>query len=515
MTDKYFYVTTPIYYVTGNPHLGSAYTNIACDVMARFKRLDGYKVKFLTGTDEHGLKVFQSAQDNGVSTLEYCDQVSKKFRDILPVLNLSNDDFIRTTEPRHKTAAQALWKKLADKGDIYLGKYEGWYAVKDEAYYDEAETHLNDKGARIATASGQPVEWMVEETYFFKLSAYQDKLVDYFTRNPDAIGPKSRHNEIMSFIKSGLRDLSVSRTNFDWGIPVPGDEKHVMYVWIDALTNYLSALGYPDETPEMKNFWPEVIHFVGKDIQRFHCVYWPAFLMSADILPPKRVYAHGWWTAEGKKMSKSFGNVIDPVALKAQYGLDQLRYFLMREVPFGADGDFSHERFQIRMNSDLANNLGNLAQRVLSFVYKNCEGKIPEYKNPKDVDDKLVAHARGLIDGVRPYMDAQQFDKVLEHIWSVVTEANIYVDEQAPWALKKTDTERMGTVLYALIETIRCVGILIQPFMPESADKLLDQLAVPADKRNFDSLSAAAAIKSGTAIPEPQGVFPRFVAQAA
>lgn len=512
MTEKYFYVTTPIYYVNGEPHMGSAYCSLACDVMARFKRLDGYNVKFLTGTDEHGLKVYQTARDKGMEPLAFCDQISAKFQDLTKIMNFSNDDFIRTTEPRHTRAAQALWQKLVEKGDIYLSKYSGWYAVADEAYYDESEVTTNAKGEKIAIPSGRPVTWMEEESYFFRLSAWQDKLVEHFTANPDAIAPKSRHNEIMSFINSGLQDISISRTTFPWGVPVPGDEKHVMYVWIEALTNYLTALGYPDDTDAITNLWPETLHIVGKDIQRFHCVYWPALLMAVGLQPPKRVYSHGWWTVDGHKMSKSLGNVIMPADLIEKYGLDQTRFFLMREIPFGNDGNFSHEAMVGRMNSELANDLGNLAQRVLSIIFKNNDEKLPHIGTLTSEDQGLLDMCGSkLLQASREYIDRQDFNHMLEAIWVVIRQANAYVDQQAPWALKKTDPARMQTVLGVLAETIRRIAILCQPYMPDSSGMMLDQLAVSEDARGFDQISDKVELSQGAVISQPKGVFPRYV----
>ncbi|MDB5477960.1 MAG: methionine--tRNA ligase [Alphaproteobacteria bacterium] len=513
MTDKYFYVTTPIYYVNGEPHMGSAYCSLACDIMARFKRLDGYQVKFLTGTDEHGLKIFQAARDRGIEPQAFCDEISQKFRDLIPVMNLSVDDFIRTTEARHKRAAQALWAKLADRGDIYLSKYSGWYAVSDEAYYTDEEIITNDKGEKIAIASGKPVEWMEEESYFFRLSAFQDRLAEYFSAHPEAIGPKSRFNEIMSFIKSGLQDFSISRTTFSWGVPVPGDEKHVMYVWFDALTNYLSALGYPDTTPEMQNFWPETLHIVGKDIQRFHCVYWPAMLMAADLPVPKRVYSHGWlMAADGRKMSKSFGNFLVPEDFIDTYGLDQTRFYLLRDLSFGQDGNIGHDGIQRRKN-ELANDFGNLAQRVLMFIFKNNEARLPKITN-LTADDQALLEASGivLLETCRKHIDLQEFHLMLEAIWMVIRQANAYVDTQAPWGLKKTDTVRMETVLGVLCETVRRVAILCQPYMPDSCGRMLDQLMVAADKRNLADVSNEIGLEQGAVIEQPQGVFPRHVA---
>ena len=513
--SNFFYITTPIYYVNAQPHMGSAYCSLSCDVIARFKRMDGYQVKFLTGTDEHGLKIYQAARDKGIDPQQFCDEVSETFRAMSDFMNLSNDDFIRTTEPRHKRAAQALWQKLTDNDYIYLSKYAGWYAVSDEAYYDESETQVNDKGERIAIASGKSVEWMEEESYFFKLSAFQDKLIDFFTANPQAIAPKSRYNEIMSFIKGGLQDLSISRTTFPWGVAVPNDPKHVMYVWIDALTNYLSALGYPNNTPDLQNFWPESIHMVGKDIQRFHAVYWPAFLMAADLLPPKRVYSHGWLMAEdGRKMSKSFGNVIEPKDFIEKFGLDQTRFYLMREIPFGQDGNIGYEGIKRRKN-ELANDFGNLAQRVLMFIYKNNDAKLANIRT-LSADDQtlLVASGASLLETCRRHMDAQEYHLYLEAIWVVIRQANAYVDAQAPWGLKKTDTVRMETVLGVLCEVVRRVALLCYPVMPDTMNKMLDQLNVPMTERSFAYITDTIGLKQGATIEQPSGVFPRHIEEA-
>ena len=509
---KSYYVTTPIYYVNDKPHLGHAYTTIACDVLARFKRLDGYDVHFLTGTDEHGQKVKQAAEAKGIDPQKFTDEVSQNFRDLIPVMNFTNNDFIRTTEARHKKAAQALWNKLVESDNIYLSKYSGWYAVRDEAYYGEDELKDGPGGKKIAP-SGAECEWVEEESYFFRLSAWQDKLLEHFERNPDFIMPEARRNEIISFVKGGLRDLSVSRTRMDWGIPVPGSDKHVMYVWIDALTNYITAVGYPDEgSDSFKKFWPADLHMVGKDIIRFHTVYWPAFLWAAGLEAPKRVFAHGWWTIEGQKMSKSLGNVISPHDLVERYGVEQSRYFLLREVPFGNDGDFSHEQAVQRINSDLANGLGNLVQRTMSQIFKNCEEKIPQTGEFTADDKKLLKMAQeDLLPTMRGELDKQRFNKALEAIMLLVYDANAYIDVQAPWTLKKTDLARMATVLYVLAEVIRCIGLAMQPVTPNASAKILDQLSVPANARDFSHLNAAAALKAGTGIVQPQGVFPRIM----
>jgi methionyl-tRNA synthetase len=528
--NKAFYITTPIYYVNDKPHIGHAYTTIACDVLARFKRLDGYDVKFLTGTDEHGQKVAKAAADKGVTPQELCDANSQNFQDLAKTLGISNDDFIRTTQERHIKSCQALWKRLEENGQIYLDKYAGWYAVRDEAFYDEEETVViptrigkpgKDGGEewthvdqRVAKASGAPVEWVEEESYFFPLSKWQQPLLDFYDANPDFIGPKSRFNEVYSFVKGGLNDLSISRTAFSWGVPVPGNDKHVMYVWIDALTNYITALGYPDESGEMAKFWPKAdpvaLHMVGKDIIRFHCVYWPAFLMAAKLPVPRRVFAHGWWTVEGQKMSKSLGNAIDPNMLVEKYNLDQLRYFMMREIPFGNDGDFSEAAIAGRINGELANAFGNLAQRFLSFIAKNLDGVLPEPGELTADDNVLIVQVRSALDLYRAAMDQQDFGDALEIIFERVRAANAYVDIQAPWALKKTDPERMKTVLYVLAETVRQLAILMQPFVPTSAAKMLDQLAVPEQERTFKFVGGSHALSGGVKLPTPTGVFPRY-----
>ncbi len=508
-----YYLTTPIYYVNDVPHIGHAYTTLACDVLARFKRLDGYDVKFLTGTDEHGQMVEKSAQAAGLSPQAFTDKVSQNFRDLTRALNFSNDDFIRTTEERHIRACQALWTALKDKGEIYLGSYAGWYAVRDEAFYGEDELTTGPDGRKRAP-SGAEVEWVEEPSYFFRLSAWQQKLLDFYEANPGFIAPESRRNEVLSFVRGGLNDLSVSRTTFKWGVPVPDDPDHIMYVWLDALTNYITAAGYPDTASRSyQTYWPADLHMVGKDILRFHAVYWPAFLMAAGLEPPRRVFAHGWWTIEGQKMSKSLGNAIDPLKLAEKYGLDPVRYVMLREMPFGNDGDFSHRAVVHRMNGDLANDFGNLAQRVLSMVSKNCGAAVPQPGDLIAADKALLGAADGLRDRARAELDVQAFHRALDAIWQVVGDANRYVDEQAPWTLKKTDPARMATVLYVLAETVRILALVTQPFVPDSCAKLLDQLAVPSGARDFAAL--AQRLTPGTALPKPEGVFPRFVEDAA
>ena len=521
---KRYYVTTPIYYVNDSPHIGHAYTTLACDVLARFKRLDGFEVKFLTGTDEHGQKMESSATAAGMDPQAFTDKMSQNFRELALFMNYSHDDFIRTTEERHKWACQDLWRRLEERDQIYLGAYAGWYAVRDEAYYTESELGEGPDGRKTAP-SGAEVEWVEEPSYFFRLSDWQEPLLEFYEANPGFVLPGTRLNEVVSFVGGGLQDLSVSRTSFRWGVPVPGDDDHIMYVWLDALTNYITAAGYPETgAGDYARFWPADLHMVGKDILRFHAVYWPAFLMAAGLEPPKRVFAHGWWTNEGEKISKSLGNIIDPFELVENYGLDQVRYFLLREVPFGNDGDFSHRAMVGRVNGDLANDLGNLAQRVLSMIAKNCGAKVPD---PGDALDPGAWPALGglikyqdLLGGVRVLVDRQAFHEALVLIWETIREANRFVDGEAPWALKKTDPERMRAVLYVLAEAIRHVAIILQPFMPESCARILDQLAVPKKSRDFNSLNGSGQIRGegslvpGTTLPEPQGVFPRYQVEA-
>jgi methionyl-tRNA synthetase len=512
--DRPFFITTPIYYVNDTPHLGHAYPTVAADVLARFMRLDGRRVKFLTGTDEHGQKVERSAQALGLTPQQFADRVSAAFREMDRLLDISYDEYIRTTEERHVRGVQALWQELERRGEIYLGRFAGWYCVRDEAFYDESELIDGPNGIRIAP-TGAEVEWLEEENYFFRLSAWQDRLLAYYEANPEAVAPRTRRNEVMSFVRGGLNDLSISRTSFSWGIPVPGNPEHVIYVWLDALANYITALGYPDtQNPEFSGFWPSVLHIVGKDILRFHAVYWPAFLMAAGLEPPRRIFAHGWWTVEGEKMSKSLGNGIPPDLLVGRYGVDPARYFLLRELPFGNDGDFSHRAVVGRLNGDLANDFGNLAQRVLVMINRNCDAVVPEPDQPSAADTALLDQARGLLETVRGHMSEQAFHLALEAIWRIVGEANRYVDEQAPWVLSRSDPARMRTVLYTLSETLRHLAILVQPFVPAASRNLLDQLAVPELARDFAALSKAP-LAPGTRLPKPEGIFPRFVEEAA
>jgi len=513
MSRESFYVTTPIFYPNGKPHIGHAYTDIATDALARFQRHDGKRVFFLSGTDEHGLKMQQTAEKEGIEPLALADRNSAIFREMLGVLGCSNDDFIRTTEARHRDACQAIWRRMAANGDIYLDRYEGWYSVRQEAYFDEAETTVGEDGVRREPL-GSPVTWNEEESYFFRLSAYQDRLLALYDERPDFVGPSERRNEVMSFVKGGLKDLSISRTTFNWGVPVPDDDRHVMYVWVDALTNYITAAGFPDTASEQWKLWPAT-HIIGKDIVRFHAVYWPAFLMSAGVELPSRVFAHGFLFNRGEKMSKSVGNVVDPFSMVEHYGLDQVRYFLLREVPFGQDGSYSHDAIVNRTNADLANDLGNLAQRSLSMIAKNCAGAVPEPGALQDADKAILDQASAALETARTAMAEQAIHQALASIFAVVSEANRYFAGQEPWALKKTDPARMGTVLHTTAETIRRVAILCQPFMPGSAAKLLDLLAVPADRRDFVHVDAGHALVAGTPLPAPQGVFPRYVEQPA
>lgn len=504
-----YYITTPIYYVNDIPHIGHAYTSLACDVIARFMRLSSKEVMFLTGTDEHGQKVEKSAAKAGKTTKEFTDETSESFRELSNYMNFSNDKFIRTTDEAHKIAAQEFWNKLYESGDIYEGKYSGWYSVRDEAYYSESELTEDGKAP-----TGAEVEWVEEPSYFFALSKWQDKLLEHYDQNPDFISPASRRNEVISFVKGGLHDLSISRTTFKWGVEVPGNPRHVMYVWLDALTNYISALGYGSSNRGlMDKFWPADIHVVGKDILRFHAVYWPAFLMSAGVELPKKIMAHGWWTNEGEKISKSVGNVIDPKELVKEFGLDPVRYFLMREVIFGNDGNYAKENLIQRNNSELSNKIGNLVQRTCSFIYKNCERKAPVVS--QDFIDQMYEseYFKGVLQTVNSnseLMDRLDINGVLDNIIKLTEFANLYIDQKAPWRLKSEDPKRMQEVLYQLLETIRYIAIMLQPFVPASAKKILEQLIVPEKYRNFACLTRKFAIKPGQLMQEPKAIFPRM-----
>jgi methionyl-tRNA synthetase len=505
-----FYITTAIAYPNGAPHIGHAYEAIATDALARFQRLDGKDVFFLTGTDEHGLKMIQTAEAEKLAPMEVATRNAQRFKEMDQRLNISFDRFIRTTEEQHHRSSQEIWKRMADNGDIYLDSYAGWYSVRDEAYYAEDETTVGEDNVRRGP-QGSPVEWVEEKSYFFRLSAYQDRLLALYSGQPDFIGPDSRKNEVVSFVKGGLRDLSISRTTFDWGVKVPGNSEHVMYVWVDALTNYITGVGFPDEGDADWHYWPADVHIIGKDIIRFHAVYWPAFLMSAGIPVQKRVYAHGFLFNRGEKMSKSVGNVVDPFNLADQYGVDQVRYFFLREVPFGQDGSYNHEAIVARINADLANDLGNLAQRSLSMIAKQYQGILPEPGEFSDNDKAILAQANGMIALARNAMATQQIHHALNAVWTVVAEANRYFAGEAPWALAKTDPKRQGTVLYVTAEVVRQIAILAQPAMPEASSKLLDILGIPAqsNSRNFAALDQR--IKPGSVLPAPTPVFPRYI----
>ena len=506
-----YYITTAISYPNGPPHIGHAYEVIATDAIARFMRLDGYDVFFLTGTDEHGQKIQQTAVREGLTPRQLLDRNVPLFEAMVKRLECSNTDFIHTTERRHHISSEAIWQRMQEAGDIYLDKYSGWYSVRDEAYYAEDETELNEQNGRVAIKTGTPVEWVEEESYFFRLSAYQDKLLKLYAR-PNYVLPKERLNEVASFVRGGLQDLSISRTTFDWGVRVPGSNGHIMYVWVDALTNYITAVGYPDtESETFRRYWPADLHVIGKDIVRFHAVYWPAFLMSAGIEVPRRIFSHGFLFNRGEKMSKSVGNVIDPFALADAYGVDQLRYFFLREVPFGQDGNYSHEAIVNRTNADLANDLGNLAQRSLSMIAKQFGGDLPKPGALSSADQSILAAADGVIAKARDAMATQQLHQVLNAVWAVVADANRYFAGEAPWALAKTDPAKQATVLYVTAEVLRQVAILAQPFVPTSAAKLLDLLAVPADERSFAFLDGKHRIAAGSKLPAPAPVFPRYI----
>jgi methionyl-tRNA synthetase len=503
-----YFITTAIAYPNGVPHIGHAYEAIATDALARFQRLDGKDVFFLTGTDEHGLKMVQTAEGEGMAVADLAARNAGRFKEMDERLNVSFDRFIRTTEPAHHHSVQVVWNRMQQNGDIYIDTYAGWYSVRDEAYYAEEETTVGDDNVRRGP-QGSPVEWVEEKSYFFKLSAYQDRLLKLYESQPDFIGPDSRRNEVISFVKGGLKDLSVSRTTFDWGIKVPNDPAHVMYVWVDALTNYITGVGFPDESSPNWRYWPADVHIIGKDIIRFHAVYWPAFLMSAGIPVQKRVYAHGFLFNRGEKMSKSVGNVVDPFNLADQYGVDQMRYFFLREVPFGQDGNYNHEAIVSRINADLANGLGNLAQRSLSMIAKQLGGMLPEPGEFTDNDKAILAQADAMLEASRTAMATQQIHQWLSAVWAVIAEADRYFAGEAPWALAKTDPARQKTVLYVSAEVVRQIAILTQPVMPQASAKLLDSLGIPAFSRTFSDLGRR--IAAGTILPAPVGVFPRYI----
>ncbi len=505
-----FYLTTAIDYTNGRPHIGHAYEKVCADAIVRFKRLDGYDVFFLTGTDEHGQKVQRNAEGQGKSPKAFVDEIASVFKEMDALLDVSYDRFIRTTDEDHAVSTQELWRRIAANGDFVKSTYAGWYSVRDEAFYGESETSVGPDGVRVG-GQGTPVEWVEEETYNFRLSAYQDKLLELYETNPDFIVPASRRNEIVSFVKGGLTDLSLSRTTFDWGVPVPDAPGHVMYVWIDALNNYVTATGFPDAAHPRAHYWPADVHVIGKDITRFHAVYWPAFLMSAGLPLPKQIFGHGFVLVKGEKMSKSVGNVLDPFDLVKAYGSDQLRYFFMREIAFGQDGSFSHDAMVNRINADLANDLGNLAQRSLSMIAKGCAGQVPPKGALTEADTVLLAAVHALPEKLRGHMQDYALHEMLNEIWAVTGDANRYFAAQEPWKLAKTDPVRRDTVLHVTAELLRVVGICCQPFVPRAAAKLLDLLAVPADARMLAHATTDHAIREGVALPAPEGIFPRYV----
>uniref|UniRef100_A0A9E8CTG6 Methionine--tRNA ligase n=1 Tax=Bosea sp. NBC_00436 TaxID=2969620 RepID=A0A9E8CTG6_9HYPH len=509
-TAPKFYLTTAIHYTNGPPHIGHAYEMVASDAIARFKRLDGYDVFAMTGTDEHGQKVQRTAAQNGLSPKEFVDKIAARFEEMEQRLGCSFDRFIRTTDADHKVSTDELWRRMEANGDIYLAKYSGWYSVRDEAFYGEEETTLQPDGTRLG-GQGTPVEWVEEESYFFRLKSYQDRLLKLYEDVPDFISPETRKNEVVSFVKGGLEDLSISRTTFDWGLPVPGDPKHVMYVWVDALNNYVTGTGFPDPESPRAHYWPADVHIIGKDIVRFHAVYWPAFLMSAGLPLPKRVFGHGFLLNKGTKMSKSLGNVVDPFGLAEAYGVDQLRYFFLREVSFGQDGNYSHDAIVGRINADLANDLGNLAQRSLSMIAKNCEGRVPPRGTLNEADEAMLAMADAALAKAREAMKDFALHTVLADLWALIAEANRYFANNEPWRLTKTDPARRDTILYVTIEVLREVAILVQPVMPVAAGKLLDLLGVAPDARSFAALGAEHRLVSGVALPAPSAIFPRYV----
>ncbi len=497
--DKNYYITTPIYYPSAKPHMGHAYSSIIADFFARFKRIDGYKVYFLTGTDEHGLKIQRAAEKKGVEPQVFCDEISKTFKNLSKTLNLTNNDFIRTTEPRHKKSVQYLWEELKKNDDIYLSKYSGWYSVSDEAFYNEDEIEdLDNK--KVAISSKSPVEWVDEESYFFRLSKWEKPLLEFYEKNPDFISPASRKNEVISFVKSGLKDLSVSRKSFSWGIKVPSDNEHVIYVWLDALTNYISALNYPNKNDELyKKFWPASVHLIGKDILRFHAIYWPAFLLAAKIVPPKKVYGHGWILSNEEKMSKSKGNILDPLEIIKQYGLDPLRYYLIKEVSFGNDGNISQERLEDCINSDLANNFGNLCQRVSAFAIKNCDSKVPEKIKFESDDIKVLDEYSQNLDKLRSEIDNQNINYYIDYIVNRLFEANKYFNDQEPWK-KKDDKIRLNTIVYTTLEIVRKITFLLYPIIPQSSLKALKIFNLEEKDVIFQSIGNNEFLKKGSAI---------------
>ena len=507
--NKKYYITTPIYYPSAKPHMGHAYSSIVADFFARFKRIDGFEVYFLTGTDEHGLKIQRAAEDKSIKPLKFCDEISQTFRDLSTTLNLSNTDFIRTTEDRHRKAVQHLWSELEKNDEIYLSKYSGWYSVSDEAFYSEDE--ISEKNnVKIANLSGSIVEWIEEESYFFRLSKWEDRLLDYYEKNPDFISPRSRKNEVVSFVKSGLKDLSISRTTFSWGINVPNNVDHIIYVWLDALTNYLSALNYPNiEDILFKKFWPASVHLIGKDILRFHAVYWPAFLMAAKIPLPEKVYGHGWILSGEEKMSKSKGNILDPLDIINTYGLDPLRYYLLKEVSFGNDGNISQDRLEDCINSDLANNYGNLCQRVTAFAEKNCSLKIPENKNFNKDDLLILNKFTDNLTNIRNEIDKQNINYYIDFILNALFEANKYFNDQEPWK-KKDNKDRLNTIVYTSLEIIRKISFMLYPIIPDSIEKVLKIFNLKSSDIEFETIASHNYLKSGNDLKKIDILFKKI-----
>ena len=510
MKHNNFYITTPIYYPSGQPHMGHAYSSILADVFARFMRNDNRKVHFLTGTDEHGLKIQKAAEKEGLDPLIFCNKISKIFNDLARKLNLSNDDFIRTTEKRHYRSVNDLWNRLIKSGDIYLSKYKGWYSISDEAYYNENEI-IEKEGKKISTFSGSSVEWVEEESFFFKLSAWEKKLLDFYNKNDKFILPISRRNEVINFVKSGLKDLSVSRTSFTWGIKVPNYDKHVIYVWLDALTNYLSALNFPNTNDSLyKNFWPASLHVIGKDILRFHAIYWPAFLLAADIKPPNRVFSHGWILSGDEKMSKSKGNILNPLEIIDTYGIDELRYYLMKEVSHGSDGNISLKGLENCINSDLANNFGNLCQRVFSFVKNNCKNKINRTKDISNSDKKLKDLTKSLTINLRNEMNNQNLNNYIKSVINICFLTNKYINDEEPWKLKDIDTKKMNNILHLALEQIAKISILLDPIIPNAATKVLDALNIKSKVRNLSFLDGGSIFNDEVKINDLNILFKRI-----
>ena len=511
MNQSNFYVTTPIYYPSGEPHMGHAYSSILADVFARFKRIDNFEVYFLTGTDEHGLKIQKAAEKAGSDPLIFCDKISSIFKDLTKKLNLSNDDFIRTTEKRHHKSVTDIWKRLVKSGDIYLSKYKGWYSVSDEAYYNPDEI-TEKNGKKYSTFSGSLVEWVEEESFFFKLSAWQDRLLKFYDKNDKFILPASRRNEVINFVKSGLKDLSVSRTSFTWGIKVPSNDKHIIYVWLDALTNYLSALNFPDTNDKLyKDFWPASLHVIGKDILRFHAIYWPAFLLAANIEPPTRVFGHGWILSGEEKMSKSKGNILNPLEIIKKYGIDELRYYLMKEVSHGSDGSISLKNLESCINSDLANNYGNLCQRVFSFIKNNCKNKVTKSTNISDEDKKLINQTKALTDDLRNLMDNQNLNNYIKSVINISFLTNKYINDEEPWKLKTNNIEKMNNILHLALEQIAKISILLNPIIPEKSSRVLEALNIDDKLRNLSFLDGKKLLSNDIKIKELDILFKKII----